>query len=275
MSDFPLPGMGKSVVAIPAPGSGAEHWAGAPSAALDEDGSFVLAYRLRTPERAAVIVARSDDGERFETVCTLDRSRWDAMSVERPALVRSDKGRWRMYVCPASKGSKAWWIELLQADSPEGFADADSTPLIAEDDVAVKDPIVRRRRDRGWEAWLCCHPLDVPDEEDRMYTAYATSRDGIEWDWRGTMLEPRPGHWDARGTRLTAVLPDGRGAYDGRATKDENWFERTGLVEARDAPVSVARYLDLLSLPGGGYRIYYEWPVPGQAHELRTELINS
>jgi hypothetical protein len=273
VSDFPLPGVGHSVVAIPAPGTGVEHWAGAPSAALDEDGSFLLAYRLRTPERAAVIVARSDDGERFETICTLDRSRWDAMSVERPALVRTDKGRWRMYVCPASKNSKAWWIELLEAESPEGFADADSTSLIAEDDVAVKDPIVRRRN-RGWQAWLCCHPLDVPDEEDRMYTAFATSRDGIEWDWRGTMLEPRPGHWDARGARLTAVLPDGRAAYDGRATKDENWFERTGLVEARDAPVSVARYLEVLPLPDGRYRIYYEWPVPGQAHELRTELID-
>ena len=273
MSDFPLPGVGHSVVAIPAPGTGVEHWAGAPSAALDEDGSFLLAYRLRTPERAAVIVARSDDGERFETICTLDRSRWDAMSVERPALVRIDKGRWRMYVSPASKNSTAWWIELLAADSPEGFADADSISLIAEDDVAVKDPIVRRRN-RGWQAWLCCHPLDVPDEEDRMYTAFATSRDGIEWDWRGTMLEPRPGHWDARGARLTAVLPDGRAAYDGRATKDENWFERTGLVEARDAPVSVARYLEVLPLPDGRYRIYYEWPVPGQAHELRTELID-
>ena len=66
-------------------------------------------------------------------------------------------------------------------------------------------------------------------------TAVATSADGIAWEWHGTMLEPQPGRWDA--------------------------------------PVSVARYLDILRLPGGGYRIYYEWPGPGQAHELRTELI--
>lgn len=272
---FPLPGMGESVVAIPAPGTGPLHWAGAPSAALDEDGSVVLAYRLRVAEDelAQTVVARSGDGERFETVCTLDRSRWDAMSLERPALMRTESGRWRIYVCPARRNSKAWWIELLEADTPEGFADVDSAVVFPGDEnVGVKDPIVRRANGR-WEAWICCHPLEEEGEEDRMTTAFATSADGVDWEWHGTILEPRPGRWDARGARLTAVLADGRAAYDGRATKDENWFERTGLVEARDAPVSVARYLEVLPLPGGGYRIYYEWPLPGQSHELRTELI--
>ena len=82
---------------------------------------------------------------------------------------------------------------------------------------------------------------------------------------------------------MTAVLSDGRAAYDGRATKEENFSERTGLarlagapgrlVQSGDAPVSTVRYLDILPLPDGGYRLYYEAPLPDESHELRTELV--
>ena len=87
---------------------------------------------------------------------------------------------------------------------------------------------------------------------------------------------------DARGARVTTVLPDGRAAYDGRATAEENWFRRTGLAyqsgqagrlrHADVEPVDV-RYLDVLPLPDGGSRIYYEARLPDESHELRTELV--
>ncbi len=69
-----------------------------------------------------------------------------------------------------------------------------------------------------------------------MTTAYATSGDGIEWTWQGTVLAPRPGTWDQRGARLTVVPPDGRAAYDGRASREENWF-----ASARRLPMPGAR----------------------------------
>ena len=286
MTDFPLPGSARSELAAAAPGSGPQHWAGSSSAALDDDGSFVVAYRLRATadDYAATVVSRSEHGANLETVVTLDKDRFGAMSMERPALVRTEDGRWRLYVCSATPNSKHWWIDVLEADEPEGFADAEARIVFPGDDLtAVKDPIVQRV-DGGWRAWICCHPLDEPNEEDRMTTAYATSADGLEWEWHGTVLAPRPGRWDARGARVSSVLPDGRAAYDGRATKDENWFERTGLarlareagrlVQTNDAPASHMRYLDVLPLPGGGYRIWYEAPLPGESHELRTELIS-
>ena len=139
------------------------------------------------------MIARSADGERFETVATLDKERFGAAMVERPALVRLDSGRWRMYVCCATPGSKHWWIGVVEADTPEGLADEDARVVFAGDErVGVKDPLVRRDGGR-WHAWVCCHPLDVPDEEDRMTTAYATSADGLDWEWHGTVLAGRPG----------------------------------------------------------------------------------
>jgi hypothetical protein len=288
MDDFPLPGGGSAEVAVGAPGTGIGWWAGASSAARDDDGSFVIAHRVRTGAagRGSTVVARSPDGVHLTTVATLDQARFDAASMERPAIVRTDDGRWRLYVCSASRPpSKHWWIDLLEADDPAGFADAEARTVFPGDEtVGVKDPIVRRTAGGGWEAWVCCHPLDEPDEEDRMTTAYATSPDGISWTWHGTVLSPRQGTWDQRGARLTAVLADGRAAYDGRASKEENWFERTGLArltgerpgaleQVGDDAVRDVRYLDVLPLPEGGYRIWYEARLPDESHELRTELI--
>ncbi|WP_314177709.1 hypothetical protein [Streptomyces winkii] len=260
---FPLPGAGGPVtVAVPAPGTGAQRWAGAPSAHWDTDGSLLLAYRVRAEEDYNVI-ARSPDGRTFTTLAVLTRDRLGAAMVERPALVRTDGGTWRLYVSCATPGSKHWWVGVTEAPTPGGLANAPVRPVFEGDArTAVKDPVVRRRG-AGWEAWLCCHPLDEPGAEDRMFTAYATSPDGLRWRWRGTVLTGRPGAWDARGARLTSVLPDGRAAYDGRASAEENWFERTGLARPSepgqgpglapvgDAPVCDVRYLDVLALPQG------------------------
>ena len=125
--------------------------------------------------------------------------------------------------------------------------------------------------------------ITSPGSSVKTLDACATSHDGVDWGWHGTALAPRPGTWDARGARVTAVLADGRAAYDGRATKEENFFERTGLARLvgnageleqtnNDAAVD-ARYLDVLPLPGGGYRIWYEARLPDESHELRTELV--
>jgi hypothetical protein len=290
MNDFPLHGGGHAVVAVPAPGTGAGWWAGASHAAQDADGSFVIAYRVRTGHagRGSTVVARSADGEQFTTVAELDQRRFNAASMERPSIVRTDEGRWRLYVCSASKPpSKHWWIDVLEADDPSDFASAEALTVFRGDaSVGVKDPLVQRAPGGGWQAWICCHPLDEPDEEDRMTTAYATSDDGLSWTWHGTVLAPRPGSWDARGARLTAVLPDGRAAYDGRASKEENWFERTGLArltgrrpgeleQVSDDAVVDVRYLDVLPLAEGGYRIWYEARLPDESHELRTERIEA
>jgi hypothetical protein len=258
-------------LAVEAPGRGPQQWAGAPSAALDTDGSVVLAYRTRG-DRDQNVLARSTDGVHFTTVGVFET---EGM-VERPALVRTADG-WRMYTSCSTPGTKHWWIGVLESSTVEGLPDAEHrTVLPGDENTGVKDPVVRHDGTR-WHAWVCCHPLDVPGAEDRMRTAHTTSQDGLTWEPSRTVLSGREGRWDARGARLTTFLPNGNVAYDGRATAAENWFERTGFatpdLTPTDDEVLDFRYLDVLALPDGTHRAYYEARLPDETHELRTALL--
>jgi len=280
-------------VVVSPPGEGAGWWAGAPSAVL-VDGTYYLAYRLRAPigrgRGFANVVGRSRDGVHFETLCTLDRDAFGADSLERPALVPLPDGRWRIYVSCSTPGSKHWRVDMLEADDPEGFDPRRARTVMPGDaEWGVKDPVIAHL-DGLWHVWLCCHPLRDPAEADRMLTRHGTSTDGVHWQLGDVALRATPGSWDSRGTRVTAVLPDGSGFvayYDGRASAEENWEERTGmaagntpshLAPVADKAVGVSptgsgslRYLSVVQPPGGGYRLYYEVTLADGAHDLRTE----
>jgi hypothetical protein len=287
-----MPQPERSVVAVPPPAPGEGTWAGAPSAACG-DGEIYLAYRLRRPEGQgrgyAVVVARSADGVHFETLLTIRREELGAESLERPALVLTPDGDWRLYLSCATPGTKHWRVEVLQAGHPGAF-DARRSRVVLPGDAgtAVKDPVIIRDHD-GWHLWASVHPLADPDQTDRMATDYACSADGLAWAWQGTALSPRPGEWDSRGARVTAVrLAPGSvvAYYDGRASAAENFEERTGIAAGTGPAALTAhgpiaqspydggglRYLCILSLAGSRERYYYEMTRADGSHELRTEL---
>ena len=279
------------VVSAPAPGPG--NWAGAASA-LVADGYVYLAYRVRRPlpegRGVSVVVARSSGGEVFEQVSEVFRDDFGAESFERPVVVRRPDGGWRLYLSCATPGSKHWWIEAVDADRPEDFATGTrSTVLAGSEDEAVKDPVILVDDESGWRMWVCCHPLDERGHEDRMTTKYATSRDGLSWEVQGAVLTPTGGTWDARGTRVTAVL--GKDPltvlYDGRATAEQNWHEVTGLAREADGqlvadpagPIACSpysdgalRYATAVALADGSVRVYYEVARPDGAHDLCTSV---
>jgi hypothetical protein len=279
-----LPWPDRGAVAVQAPGTGPGYWAGAPCAVAG-DGEIFLAYRLRRPAGLgqsrgrgyAVAVARSADGEHFETLLSIGKEVMVTESLERPALVRTPEGRWRLYLSCATFGTKHWRVEMTEAAHPGEF-DAGRREVILPGDAktGVKDPVIRYHGGQ-WHLWASCHPLADPLQADQMTTEYATSSDGLAWTWHGT--------------RVTSV---GFGEevvtayYDGRASAAENFEERTGVATGTDpsALASVGdgphassphlggglRYLDMVPLPGGRHRLYYELTGPDGAHALVTEL---
>ncbi len=287
-----LPSYEDATVVVPAPDIGAGNWAGAASVVL-VDGVYWLTYRMRRPIMAgrgvSVVVASSTDGLRFETVAEISRNAFRAASFERPVLLPLPAGGWRLYLSCATRGSKHWWIEALDADRPENLARGRRTLVLpGDDDVAVKDPVITCR-DGRWEMWVCRHPLTETGHEDRMTTGYLTSPDGLVWTDHGDVLSGTPGGWDSRGARVTAVL---QGApltvlYDGRDSAEANWFETTGLAEEvdgelrkiGDGPVAASpdgdgalRYVSVVPLPDGRTRFYFEAARADGSHDLMTSV---
>ena len=125
---LPVPRIDDAAVAIAPPGSGSGFWVGCAQRA---------AGRRRVPPRlpdagpagagprAWPTSSRAQpEGVRFEPVAEVTKDRFGAESLERPALVRTPQGRWRLYVSCATPGTKHWWVDVLEADTPEGLADA-------------------------------------------------------------------------------------------------------------------------------------------------------
>jgi hypothetical protein len=290
-----LPNPETSQVAIVAPGIGAGYWAGA-SSAIANGNTIYLAYRVRGPigegRGYGNIIAKSSDGVHFKQLLTITKEAMDAESLERPALIQTPDGRWRLYVSCGTIGTKHWRIEMLEADDPSAFNPETRTVVLPGDDtVGVKDPVIKYWGGQ-WHMWVTCHPLDRIGHEDRMTTQYVTSQNGIAWTIQGTCLKPRDGMWDSRGARITALSFTGKDKpviafYDGRASAEENYEERTGIAIGtgptgfsalgqqpfgQSKEGKALRYLDIVDLPNDKRRLYYELARPDGSHELRTEL---
>lgn len=52
----------------------------------------------------------------------LDKRRFGAESLERPAPVRTPTGRWRLHLSRAGPGTKHWRIDAVEAADPAALA---------------------------------------------------------------------------------------------------------------------------------------------------------
>jgi len=305
------PESGRTVIAPL--GSGSGWWAGAPSALWSDD-RYYLSYRVRRPqpERGGETrIAVSSDGERFETIWTGRKEQFGTPSIERCALVRTDSGRWRLYISYVDGATDKWRIDLMEADSPDAFDPAHRVPILTAEQIGaegVKDPWICQVGG-VWHmiASFATTPADLAGDHGALHgtrdiyntghtkscTGLATSADGVQWQWGGVLLEPRDGAWDAYAARINTVVyraPFWFGFYDGSKSVAENYEERCGLVHSLDlhhwerlsitgpaigpngGPGSV-RYVEAVQGPDW-VRYYYEYTRPDGSHELRTSRVS-
>jgi len=242
-------------------------------------------------------------GQRFETIWSAGKERFDAESIERSALTRVGDA-WRLYASFVRRTDRRWCIGLLEARTVEAL-DPSTTVVVLDpvdhDLAAVKDPWLRRDRGR-WLMFVSCGMR--PEQEDAglhvtgdvlstgltlSVSGLATSVDGRHWTWEGPTLWPSPSGWDKFTARLSTAVRDGDGwigLYDGSASLVENYEERCGLARSRDLRqwerLSVnSPAIGTASGPGGvryveineAGDIFYEYTRADGAHELRLARI--
>jgi hypothetical protein len=310
-----MPSQLDSNLALAAPGIGVGNWTGAPSAAQMIDGTVLLAARIRTADSRGghVNIYSSGSGVIFddEPIYTVGKDEVNAESLERPCLIQTRQGKWRLYLSCATPGTKHWRVEMLEADSPDKFK-LSSRIVVMEmglDEFGLKDPVITQVDDNSWSAFVTAHPLKDPNETDKMDTWFGTSQDGIQWQWRDNpVLTPEPSDpdpyrrndqkWFSRGMRATTMqhlrLPGRQplcaAMFDGRPDAESNFEEGTGLaVGLSFDQLSVVnsvrqvrsrynngalRYAAFLELANGQDLLYYEVANETGAHELRVESRN-
>lgn len=306
------PAAGRTI--LEPPGTGYGYWAGAPSAVFDpEQDRFYTYYRLRSPRTKGrggeCGIAVSDGGEAFTSIWTARKADFDANSIEKGCLIRDPhSGRWRLYLSyEVSQGydrnPPSWRIDLLEADSPDGFDPLDARPVIDGPMFGfsfVKDPVVIVV---GGEYYVFAsvgqavqhHAPEangVTRSRGRGWTALFRSSDGINFTSAKIVLEPAGQGWDAFQRRMTSVVylaPVWVGFYDGATHRADSYDEFCGVATSFDLEnwrcsespqpwvtsqhgSKSIRYLSALPV-GDEMHYFYEYTRPDRGHELRHSVV--
>lgn len=296
--------------------SGLGSWVGAPSA-YRKDGLTYLSYRRRRPRGSgrgyATFLAVSEDRSPFRELWCVSKETLYTSSIERCAIVEGGEG-FILYVSYVDPNDHRWCIDACTTPSAADLGDAVATrkPVLRAVPLgldAVKDPVVVRAGGLYW-MYVSCATRALGAEEasterlhasDDVYTTglinsetgLAVSRDGLQFEWLGTVLRVNEGHWDAYAARVSAVatLAGLRLAfYDGSARVEQNYEEQTG-VALMVAPTELRRlsvgdpwlvsangsgslrYMSTVRTPEG-FEFYYEWARKDGSHETRRSALD-
>lgn len=305
----------EGVTIIEPAGSGPGNWAGAPGVIYDPASErFYLSYRVRKPQPirgGECYIASSTDGVHFDVIWSATKGDFGSPSVERFGIAKAPDGSWLLYPSYVDPGDNRWRIDVIQADDPASFDVSKRQKVFTASDVGVegvKDAWVMRLN--GFYYMLISYAARMetlsPEQQERMHatadiyntgltlssSAMAVSQDGIKYEWLGDVFPPRAGAWDGYAARLGCVVATEYGwigYYDGSASVEGNYEERTGLAQSFDlrhfqrltfdGPALVSphgsgclRYIDAVPMKDE-ILLYYEYCRPDGSHELRMNRL--
>jgi hypothetical protein len=312
---------GGTIVRAPL-GNGPGWWAGAPCATFDYvTNTFFLVYRLRQPRDLGrgveCRIAASDNGIAFTDIWALPKTNLSALSIERTCLTRGLDGRWRLYISHVDPADRRWRISMLEADEPDRFDAQSMTTLLTAEQIGgegIKDPnvFIVGRAYYMLASYATRETALSPETEAEKHaagdiyntgltlsrTGAAISGDGKNFQWLGDVSPVGSAgadtqDWDRYCRRIGALVPMESGGYlayyDGSASVEENYEEKTGLAVTFDlknyyslstsGPSLISphgsgslRYIDV-SAVGHELFYYYEIARPDGAHELRVSVV--
>lgn len=281
----------------------AEYWAGAPSIVRDEEGTFWMAARMRSPEHPRglrgyeIRILRSSDGIQFEKVHSIHRENVPIPGFERPALLIDPiTNKFKLYACGPWQNGPWSIIKFDDADDPTQFKANTAKPVIQappkqfERDVSVteyKDPVIIYA-----DGSFHCYVIGYIRQNERIF--HYTSTDGEHWEPVGDINEPIMdlSGWHNFFIRPAAVLPMGIGylfIYEGSST---TWYDPVyNVVTGLGFTFDLQNIIDLTpdgplvcsTTPSTFYTwryshwmvvgdeifVYAEVATPNQSHEIR------
>ncbi|MEA3320403.1 MAG: hypothetical protein U9Q88_10265 [Bacillota bacterium] len=288
------------------------YWAGAPTILFDEKNeTFYLYYRLRNPrglgdnERGfEVRIASSKDGENFTDMWSLHKKQLNSSSIERSALVKVQDNLYRLYVSYVDSADNRWRIDVVEAETPFSFDVNNRKKVLTASDYpgveGVKDPYIVKHDDLYYMYFVYAKGIEDADLGSMHNTGdvhntglavaptgLAVSKDGVNFEWKDTVLPVSESGWDRYQSRLTSIIPY-QGAYtvlwDGSIGVEQNYEEKLALALTVDlktfAKINVngpvletslkkaVRYVDAI-IHEDQIWYYYEYTREDGAHELR------
>jgi len=188
-----------------------EWWAGAPSIARDDAGTFWMAVRMRTAEAPLgqrgyeIRILSSRDGVNFTAIHSIKREDVPVPGFERPALRRDPyTAKFKLYGCGRLRGP--WCIfKFADVDSPQQF-----DPTSAQ---AVIEPITQNLLDGEKTIGTYQRPAPVPDGYKDPVIVFFNGRfhcyvigtiRGVERTYHFTSADGEK--WDPVGSRSKAVM---------------------------------------------------------------------